>query len=67
MLTLDKKILSLREQIKDCKSQLIPSFRIRNEDEYQEQLELRWYIDELKAELDKLLEQQRAEEEIEGW
>lgn len=66
MSTLDKKILSLREQIKNCKSQLKPSF-LCDEDEYQEQLELRWHIDELEAELDKLLEQNRAEEEIEGW
>jgi hypothetical protein len=67
MLTLDKKILDLKQQIKDCKSQLKPSFRIEDDCEYQEQLELRWHIDELEAELDKLLEQNRAEEEIEGW
>lgn len=66
MLTLDKKIISLKQQIKDCKSQLKPSL-LCDEDEYQEQLELRWHIDELEAELDKLLEQNRAEEEIEGW
>jgi hypothetical protein len=66
MITLDKKILSLKQQIQDCQSQLKPSL-LCDEDEYQEQLELRWHIDELEAELDKLLEQNRAEEEIEGW
>lgn len=67
MLTLDKKILSLKEQIKNCKSQLKPQFLIEDDTEYQEQLELRWHIQELEEELDKLLEQNRAEEEIEGW
>jgi len=66
MIILDKKILNLKQQIKDCKSQLKPSF-LCDDDERQEQLELRWHIDELEAELDKLLEQNRAEEEIEGW
>jgi len=63
---LDEKIFNLKQQIKDCKSQLKPSF-LCEEDDYQEQLEIRWYIDELEAELDYLLEQSRAEEEIEGW
>jgi protein-arginine kinase activator protein McsA len=66
MLTLDKKILNLKRQIKDCKSQLKPSF-LCEEDDYQEQLEIRWHIDELEAELDKLLLDNQAEEWIEGW
>jgi hypothetical protein len=63
---LDQKILNLKQKIKDYVSLMKPSL-LCDEDEYQEQLELRWHIDELKAELDKLLEQNRAEEEIEGW
>lgn len=63
---LDEKIFNLKQQIKDCKSQLKPSLLCK-EDDYQEQLEIRWHIDELEAELDYLLEQNRAEEEIEGW
>jgi hypothetical protein len=64
--TLDQQILNLKQQIQDYQSQLKPSF-LCDEDEYQEQLELRWHIDELEAELDKLLEQNRAEEWIEEW
>ena len=63
---LDEKIFNLIKQIKDCKSQLKPSL-LCDEDDYQEQLEIHWHIDELEAELDYLLEQNRAEEEIEGW
>jgi hypothetical protein len=66
MIILDKKILALKQQIKDYQSQLKPSL-LCDEDELQDQLELRWHIEELQAELDKLLEQNRAEEEIEGW
>ena len=66
MLILDKKILNLKSEIRDWKLALKPSF-LCDDDEHQEQLEIRWHIEELQAELDKLLEQNRAEEEIEGW
>jgi len=69
MPTLDEKILILKEQIKNCKSLLETQFLIEDDTEYQEQLELelRWHIQDLEEELNKLLEQNRFEEWIEGW
>ena len=66
MTTLDTKIFCLKSEIFDWK-QLLKSPLLCNDDEREAQIELRWHIDELQAELDKLLEQNRAEEEIEGW
>lgn len=57
----------LRKEIADAKTKRKSPLLINGDDEYQEQLEIRWHIDELEGELDKLLEQNRAEEEIEGW
>ena len=67
MSTLDKKIDNLKEQIANCKSQLKPQFLIEDDCEYQEQLELRWHIQELEEELDNALLDNQAEEWIEGW
>lgn len=66
MTTLETKIINLKSEIRDWTLALKPSL-LCDEDERQEQLELRWHIQELEAELDKLLEENRAEEEIEGW
>lgn len=67
MQTLEEKILELKEQIKNCQSQLKPQMLIEDDCEYQEQLELRWHMQELQDELDKLLEDLAAEEWVEGW
>lgn len=66
MTTLETKIINLKSEIRDWRLALKPSL-LCDKDEHQEQLELRWHIQELEAELDKLLEENRAEEEIEGW
>lgn len=62
-----QRIVELISSIESYKKQIKPGFLIEDDTEYQEQLELRWHIQELEDELDKLLEQNRAEEEIEGW
>lgn len=64
---LDQKILNLKQQIQDYQSQLKPQFLIEDDCEYQEQLELRWHIQELEEELEKALLDNQAEEWIEGW
>lgn len=67
MSRLTKEIENLRKQIKDCKQQLKSQLLIDDDCEYQEQLELRWHIDELEDQLNDLLEQNTDKEEIEGW
>ena len=67
MTRLEKRIKNLTEQIQDCKQQLKSQLLIDDDCEYQEQLELRWHIGDLEDELNDLLEENRAEEEIEGW
>lgn len=62
-----ERIADLEKQIRICTSQLKPQFLIEDDCEYQEQLELRWYISDLQGELDKLKEENAAEEWIEGW
>lgn len=67
MQTLEEKILELKEQIKNCKSQLKALFLIEDVTEFQEQIKLRCHKVELEDQLDKLLEENAAEEWIEGW
>jgi len=47
-------IAVLEEEIRIYESQLKPQFLIDDDDEYQEQLELRWHISDLKDELENL-------------
>ena len=61
------QIEQLRKQIAEAKTKKKSSLLIDGDDEYQEQLEIRWHIDELEDQLNNLLEKNRAEEEIEGW
>lgn len=62
-----ERIADLEKQIRNYESQLKPQFLIDDDDEYQEQLELRWHISDLKDELEDLKEQNGFEESIEGW
>jgi len=62
-----ERIADLEKQIRNYESQLKPQFLIDDDDEYQEQLELRWCISELKDKLEELKEDNAAEEWIEGW
>jgi len=52
-----ERIADLEEEIRNYQSQLKPQFLIDDDDEYQEQLELRWHISDLKDELEDLKEQ----------
>lgn len=63
----EKRIIEIKKELEQIKQQLKSPVLIDGDDEYQEQLELRYQRDDLEAELDMLLEQSRAEEEIEGW
>lgn len=49
-----ERIADLEEEIRNYQSQLKPQFLIDDDDEYQEQLELRWHISDLKDELENL-------------
>ena len=64
---LQQRISILDKKIKGFKAQRKAQCSINDSSEYQEQLELRWYIEELETKLDDLLLENRAEEAIEGW
>jgi hypothetical protein len=64
---LQQRISVLDEKIKAFKAQRKTQCSSGDESEYQDQLELRWHIQELEDELDDLLLKNRAEEAIEGW
>jgi len=49
-----ERIADLEEEIRNYQYQLKPQFLIDDDDEYQEQLELRWHISDLKDELENL-------------
>lgn len=48
------KLKILKNELDSCIRKLKPSFLIHDDDEYQEQLEIRYLIDELNDEIDQL-------------